>query len=88
MIGAGPGGGHKHDPKSWYYILEEIVKDCRPTNEGMRFGQLIFNAICMHDKVNYTSEYDANFHSRLFQIYDEELVQALQEWQEFINKSL
>jgi hypothetical protein len=70
----------------WNADLIRVVQECRAMNEGMRFGQLIFNAVALHDKVNYTSEYDANFHSRLFNIYDEELVAALKEWIEFCDE--
>lgn len=71
---------------NFQHELANLITQCRKQNEGMRFGQLVLNAIAMHDKVNYTSEYDENFHSRLFNIYDEELVQALREWFVWVEK--
>ena len=71
----------------WNAELIKLIQECRSMNEGMRFGQLLFNAISLHDKANYTSEYDSDFHSRLFNIYDEELVAAVKEWIEFCEEN-
>lgn len=71
----------------WEQHLLKVVETCRTNNEGMRLGQLLFNAIAMHDKVNYTGEnYDEHFHSRLFNIYDEELATALEGWFEWVEQ--
>jgi hypothetical protein len=76
------------DEAKWRLHLLYAVQDCRELNEGMRFGQLLFNAISLHDKANYTSEYDSDFHSRLFNIYDEELLDALEGWFKFQNEQV
>lgn len=70
----------------WAKTLIELAQTARGYNEGMRFGQLIFNAISLYDKANYTSEYDSDFHSRLFNIYDEDVFAALNEWYEFVEQ--
>ena len=70
----------------WNSDLIRLVQECRAMNYDMRFGQLLFNAISLHDQANYTSAYDCDFHSRLFTIYDEELVRALKEWFEFVEQ--
>lgn len=70
----------------WNAEVIRLVQECRAMNHDMRFGQLLFNAISLHDKANYSSEYDSDFHSRLFNIYDEELVTALKEWFEFLEQ--
>lgn len=70
----------------WAHTLMELTKTARGYNEGMRFGQLLFNAISLYDKANYTSEYDSDFHSRLFNIYDEDLTKALEGWFEFVEQ--
>lgn len=65
--------------------LLELVRTARENNQDMRFGQLLFNALSLHDKTNYDDQYDANFHSRLFYIEDAELATALSEWYTFVE---
>ena len=65
--------------------LIELVRTARENNQDMRFGQLLFNALSLHDKANYTDEYDENFHQRLFYIEDTELATAISEWYEFVE---
>lgn len=64
--------------------LIELVRTARENNQDMRFGQLLFNALSLHDKANYTDEYDSNFHTRLFYIEDTELATAISEWYTFV----
>lgn len=65
--------------------LIELVKTARENNQDMRFGQLLFNALSLHDKANYTDEYDENLHQRLFYIEDAELATAISEWYTFVR---
>lgn len=65
--------------------LVDLVKNARKHNQDLRFGQLLFNALSLHDKTNYDDQYDANFHSRLFYIEDTELATAISEWYEFVE---
>jgi len=65
--------------------LIELVRTARENNQDMRFGQLLFNALSLHDKANYTDEYDENFHQRLFYIEDTELATAISEWYKFVE---
>lgn len=65
--------------------LIQLVKTARANNQDMRFGQLLFNALSLHDKANYTDEYDSNFHQRLFYIEDAELATAISEWYTFVE---
>lgn len=66
-------------------FLIELVSHAREHNQDMRFGQLLFNALSLHDKANYTDEYDSNFHQRLFYIEDTELATAISEWYKFVE---
>ena len=66
--------------------LIELVRSARENNQDMRFGQLLFNALSLHDKANYTDTYNEDFHQRLFYIEDAELAAALSEWYEFVEK--
>lgn len=66
-------------------FLIELVSHARHHNQDLRFGQLLFNALSLHDKTNYDDQYDANFHSRLFYIEDTELATAISEWYEFVE---
>lgn len=66
-------------------FLIELVSHAREHNQDMRFGQLLFNALSLHDKANYTDEYDSNFHSRLFYIEDTEFATAISEWYKFVE---
>lgn len=66
-------------------FLIELVSHAREHNQDMRFGQLLFNALSLHDKANYTDEYDSNFHQRLFYIEDAELATAISEWYKFVE---
>lgn len=66
-------------------FLIELVSHARVHNQDMRFGQLLFNALSLHDKANYTDEYDENFHQRLFYIEDAELATAISEWYTFVR---
>lgn len=87
MSAVGP--GHPHDPKIWYDLLEQLVLHSRETNEDMRFGQTLFNAIALHDKVNYNgNSYNEDFHTRLFYIEDKDLAGILKEWYEDQLKTL
>lgn len=65
--------------------LVDLVKNARKHNQDMRFGQLLFNALSYYDQENYDSEYDSNFHSRLFYIEDTELATAISEWYKFVE---
>lgn len=65
--------------------LIELVRTARENNQDMRFGQLLFNALSYYDQENYDSEYDSNFHSRLFYIEDTELATAISEWYKFVE---
>lgn len=67
------------------YLLIDLIKQSRAKNQDMRFGQLLFNALSLHDKANYTDEYDSNFHQRLFYIEDTELATAISEWYTFVE---
>jgi len=66
--------------------LIELVRTARENNQDMRFGQLLFNALSYYDQENYDSEYNENFHSRLFYIEDTELATAISEWYKFVEK--
>ena len=66
-------------------FLIELISHAREHNQDMRFGQLLFNALSLHDKTNYDDQYDANFHSRLFYIEDTELATAISEWYKFVE---
>jgi hypothetical protein len=80
---------HQHDPELWAEILRTLIGETRAANEGMRFGQLIFNALSHHDQATGRRaglEYDEDFHSRLFNVYDEELIVALKEWHEWCEE--
>lgn len=65
--------------------LIELVRTARENNQDLRFGQLLFNALSYYDQENYDSEYDSNFHSRLFYIEDTELATAISEWYAFVE---
>lgn len=65
--------------------LIELIRTSKENNDYLRFGQLLFNALSLHDKTNYDDQYDANFHSRLFYIEDSELATAISEWYEFVE---
>jgi len=65
--------------------LIELVRTARANNQDLRFGQLLFNALSYYDQENYDSEYNENFHSRLFYIEDTELATAISEWYEFVE---
>ena len=65
--------------------LIELVRTARANNQDMRFGQLLFNALSYYDQENYDSEYNENFHSRLFYIEDTELATAISEWYKFVE---
>ena len=65
--------------------LVDLVKNARKHNQDLRFGQLLFNALSYYDQENYDSEYDSNFHSRLFYIEDTELATAISEWYKFVE---
>lgn len=65
--------------------LIQLVRTARANNQDMRFGQLLFNALSLHDKANYTDEYDSNFHQRLFNIEDTELATAISGWYDFVE---
>lgn len=65
--------------------LVDLVKNARKHNQGLRFGQLLFNALSYYDQENYDSEYNENFHSRLFYIEDTELATAISEWYKFVE---
>ena len=65
--------------------LIELVRTARANNQDLRFGQLLFNALSLHDKANYTDEYDENFHQRLFYIEDTEFATAISEWYKFVE---
>lgn len=72
---------HEHDPELWMHVLQALVSEARATNSDLRFGQLLYLAISMHDK--QYPEYDGSFHSRLFNIQDGELETILQEFHEW-----
>ncbi len=65
--------------------LIELVRTARANNQDLRFGQLLFNALSYYDQENYDSEYNENFHSRLFYIEDTELATAISEWYKFVE---
>lgn len=62
------------------------IKHFRGRNAGQRFGQTLYNALNFKDGPLDYSEYDKDFHSRLFYITDEELAKALAEWYAFIEQ--
>ena len=66
--------------------LIELVRTARANNQDMRFGQLLFNALSLHDKANYSDTDDEDFHQRLFYIEDAELATAISEWYKFVEK--
>ena len=66
-------------------FLIELVSHAREHNQDMRFGQLLFNALSYYDQENYDSEYNEDFHSRLFYIEDTELATAISEWYKFVE---
>lgn len=72
----------------WNADVIRLVQECRAMNEGMRFGQTIYNAVALYDQThgNMDPKYQEDFHQRLFYIYDEELVTALKEWIEFCDE--
>ena len=74
------------DEAKWRLHLLYAIQDCRQLNSDLRFGQLLFNAVSLHDKANYTSEYDSDFHSRIFNIQDEELLDAFEGWFKFCQE--
>ena len=65
--------------------LIELVRTARANNQDMRFGQLLFNALSYYDQENYDSEYNEDFHQRLFYIEDAELATAISEWYTFVE---
>lgn len=75
----------KRKETGYELTLVDLVKNARKHNQDMRFGQLLFNALSLHDKANYTDEYDSNFHQRLFYIEDTELATAISEWYTFVE---
>ena len=75
------------DEAKWRLHVLYAIADARSMNDGLRFGQLLFNALALHDKTNYTGEdYNADFHQRLFYIEDEELLNAFEGWFKFCEE--
>lgn len=71
---------------TWTDKLIELIKECRAENSDQRLGQLLYNAMAAADKkagkkkffIDDT-DYDGDFHGRLFYIEDTELVKILRE---------
>jgi predicted double-glycine peptidase len=68
----------------WEQHLIKVVETCRANNEGMRLGQLLYNAISLYDGKSYVN--DPDFESRLYNMYDEEIAKALEEYFEWQSK--
>ena len=67
----------------YFNLLSALVGQSRKENGGLRFGQLLYNAITYYDEKNYSDE---EFSQRLYDIEDKELVSALRQWCEFIEE--
>jgi hypothetical protein len=73
--------GYRRPPKTTAKFYVALTKAMEKYPE-LRVGQLIFNAIALYDQKEHPlgPNYNMNFHMVVFNIYDETLTKALEEF--------